>query len=105
MKITDEVVDRVAALAKLRFEGEARERIKQDLDQILSFCEQLQSVDTTGVEPLAHMTDAVNVWREDRPADTVSHEDALKNAPDKNSDYFKVTRFLGKEGESAENDG
>lgn len=99
MKITDEVVDRVAALAKLQFEGERKAQIKKDLTQILDFCEQLQQVDTEGVAPLTHMTDAVNVWREDVPEDTVAHEDALANAPDKNSDYFKVNKFLGREGE------
>lgn len=98
MKITDEVVDRVAALARLQFEGARKEQIKQDLTRILDFCEQLQQVDTEGVAPLTHMTDAVNVWRDDVPEDTVSHEDGLANAPDKNSDYFKVSKFLGQEG-------
>ena len=57
MEVTDEIVDHIAHLSRLNFEGEAKEKIKSDLDNILAFVEQLNGVDTEGVEPLIFMTE------------------------------------------------
>lgn len=94
MDITDKTVDEIAHLARLQFEGEEREAIKKDLNRILDFMEVLNEVDTSNVEPLIYMTDETNVMREDEVKTTITQAQALKNAPDKDSDYFKVPKVL-----------
>lgn len=96
MKITDETVDHIAHLARLEFEGDAKVAIKQDLENIISFMEVLQQVDTDAVEPLVFMSTEVNRLREDTAVVTLSHEEILKNAPKKDSDYFRIPKVLSK---------
>ena len=96
MEITDELLDHIAHLARLEFEGEEKERIKNDLVRILGFVDQLNEVDTNGVEPLLFMTESVNVLRDDEAKVTISQAEALKNAPNKDSDYFKIAKVLKK---------
>ena len=96
MDISNELIDKLADLAKLEFNGEDKERIKKDLVQITAFFEELNKVDTEGVEPLIFMSDAVNVLREDVVKVELTHEEALKNAPAKDSDYFRVPKFSSK---------
>lgn len=96
MKITDETVDHIAHLARLEFEGEAKVAIKQDLENIISFMEVLQQVDTENVEPLIFMSDEINRLREDVAEVTLTQEEVLKNAPKKDSDYFRIPKVLDK---------
>ncbi|MEY3982849.1 MAG: hypothetical protein RL160_406 [Bacteroidota bacterium] len=94
MKITEEKVRALAHLARLEFEGEALEEIRSDLENIVAMCEQLNGLDTEGVAPLIYMTDAVNVLRDDVVHQEISHEEALRNAPAKDSDYFRVPKVI-----------
>lgn len=96
MKITDETVEHIAHLARLEFEGEKKVAIKKDLENIISFMEVLQEIDTENVEPLIFMNDEINKFREDIPAVTITQKDALKNAPKKDSDYFRIPKVLDK---------
>lgn len=99
MKIDDTTLDRIAELARLDFsDPAARKTILADMERVLSFVEKLNEVDTTGVEPLIFMTDEENVLRDDVviAADIVPKADALRNAPVKDSDYFKVPRVVDK---------
>jgi aspartyl-tRNA(Asn)/glutamyl-tRNA(Gln) amidotransferase subunit C len=96
MDISDELVDKLADLAKLEFNGAEKERIKTDLAQITTFFDELNKIDTEGVEPLIFMSDAVNVLRNDEVKQEITHEEALKNAPAKDSDYFRVPKFIEK---------
>lgn len=96
MKITDEIVDHIAHLARLEFIGEEKVAIKSDLEKIIGFMGQLNEVDTSNVEPLIFMSDEVNRLREDVPRITISHEEALRNAPKKDSDYFRIPKVLDK---------
>ena len=96
MEITDETVEHIAHLARLEFNGEEKENIKQDLSKIIGFVNQLSTVDTEGVEPLIFMTDAINVLREDVFEESITQEEALKNAPNHDSDYFKIAKVLKK---------
>lgn len=93
MEVNDEMINRLSDLAKLEFEGEEREAIKQDLNRILSYFETLNTIDTTGVEPLIFMSENVNNLREDEAVVSISKTEALKNAPSKDSDYFRVPKF------------
>lgn len=96
MQIDDALIDKLAHLARLEFEGEKKEKIKADLTRILAFCEQLNQIDTTGVEPLIYMSNSQNILRDDIVADMLTKEEALQNAPKADSDYFKVPRFIEK---------
>jgi aspartyl-tRNA(Asn)/glutamyl-tRNA(Gln) amidotransferase subunit C len=97
MEINDEVINKLSDLAKLEFNDQDRENIKKDLTNILAFVEKLQSVDTTGIEPLIYMNEDVNVLRKDEVITDITKDEALLNAPDKDSDYFKVPKVMGKE--------
>lgn len=96
MKITDEIVDHIAHLARLEFEGEAKTAIKQDMENIISFMEVLQQVNTENVEPLIFMSDEINRLREDVAEVTLTQSEVLKNAPKKDSDYFRIPKVLDK---------
>lgn len=96
MKITEEIVDHIAHLSRLEFEGESKQAIKQDMERIVNFMEKLQEVDTENVEPLIFMTKEINHLREDEPKVTVSQEEALRNAPKADSDYFRIPKVLSK---------
>ena len=96
MDITNEMVDKLADLAKLEFSTNEKEKLKSDLSKITGFFEKLNELDTADVEPLIFMTDEVNVLRDDEVHQTITHEEALKNAPAKDSDYFRIPKFLDK---------
>ena len=96
MKITEDLIDHIAHLSRLEFEGEKKKAIQADLERITSFMDKLQEIDTDNVEPLIFMTNEVNRLREDVVVDSVTHEEALKNAPKKDSDYFRIPKVLDK---------
>lgn len=96
MKINDELVQHIAHLARLEFEGDELNEIKEDMSKIIGFMDKLSELDTEDVEPLIFMTDKVNVLREDKPERTLTSEDALRNAPKKDSDYFRISKVLNK---------
>jgi aspartyl-tRNA(Asn)/glutamyl-tRNA(Gln) amidotransferase subunit C len=94
MKVNDELIDKLANLARLEFNSEEKEEIKKDLEQMIGFIDKLNELDTTGVEPLLHMTENVNILREDEVTGTISREDALKNAPLHDDQFFKVPKVI-----------
>ena len=96
MKLDESTVDRFAYLSKLEFNKDEKKAILNDMNQMLSFIEVLQEVDTENVEPLIHMTEDVNVLRADDAIITTSQKEALENAPSKDSTYFKIPKVLGK---------
>jgi aspartyl-tRNA(Asn)/glutamyl-tRNA(Gln) amidotransferase subunit C len=96
MKIDNELVDRLSELSKLEFDEQAKEGLKKDLQKILNLVEKLEEIDVEGVEPLIYMTDETNVLRHDVVKDTVTREEALLNAPQHDSDYFKVPKVIKK---------
>lgn len=96
MEITKDIVNHIAHLARLEFEGEKKDAIQKDLERIISFMDKLREVDTDNVEPLIFMTKEINNLREDVPLVTVSQKEALKNAPKSDSDYFRIPKVLSK---------
>ena len=88
MQIQEETIQHIAHLARLKFEGKDMEAIQKDLSNIVSFMDKLKELDTTGVEPLVFMSEEINVLREDVAQETITVQQALKNAPKKDSDYF-----------------
>ena len=95
MEVNKELVDKLATLAKLEFDADKKKEIIKDLTQIISFVEKLNELDTSDVEPLIFMTDEVNLLRADELKHDITHEEALLNAPKKDSDYFKAPKVLG----------
>ena len=94
--IDDKLVADLSRLAKLKFDASKAEKMKSDLDKIIGFVDKLSEIDTEGVEPLIYLSEEVNVLRTDEIKQEVSQENALKNAPQKDSDYFKVPTVLKK---------
>lgn len=96
MRINDETIDRLAHLARLEFVDQEKTKIREDLEKVLGFCEQLNALDTEGVEPMIFMTEEHTILREDIVHQDISHEQALHNAPKKDSDYFRVPKVITK---------
>ena len=84
----------LAHLARLEFDETREQQMLGDLNNILGFMEQLREVDTTGVAPLVHLSQEINVLRDDEARNTVSHAEGLRNAPRHDSDYFRVPKVL-----------
>jgi len=95
MKADKETIKKLAHLARLDFEGKDEESMINSLNKILDWVEKLKEVNTDNVEPLIHMSSELNVLREDHAENTLTHKEALANAPKKDSDYFRVPKFLG----------
>ncbi len=87
-------ISRLAELAKLEFDDAQTTEIAKDLGRMLAFVEKLNELDTKGVEPLIYMSDEVNVLRDDESKTDITREEALSNAPKRDSDYFKVPKVL-----------
>lgn len=96
MAVDNQTVDKIAELAKLEFNSEAKEDIKADLNKMLDFVDKLSELDTENVDPLIYMLDENPILREDAIKDHVNQKDALKNAPHKDTDYFKVPKVISK---------
>ena len=94
--IDDKLLDKLADLSRLKFEGDDRIAIKADLERMLNFVDKLNEVDTTSVEPLIYMTSEPLALRKDQVVQQVMQKEALKNAPSSDSDYFKVPKVLDK---------
>ena len=94
MKIDEQTVDKLANLARLEFKNEEKTEIISDLNKMLEFVEQLNKVDTEGIEPLKYINEETNVMRDDVVRHDISQEKALKNAPNADSDYFKVSKVI-----------
>ena len=92
MKIDKNTVEKIAHLARL--EVEDVDKSVADLSKILTFMEKLNELNTDNVEPLVYMTDEVNVFRKDEVKQDITTEEALKNAPKGNKNYFCVPKVI-----------
>ena len=93
MEISKEQIKHLAHLSRLELSEAEIDAMQGDMSKILDFDAQVEKLDLEGVEPLTQMSKSVNVMRQDEVAKMISKEDALKNAPDANSDYFRVSKF------------
>jgi aspartyl-tRNA(Asn)/glutamyl-tRNA(Gln) amidotransferase subunit C len=94
MSVTRKDVEHIAELARLTFNGEELESFTHQLNQILDYMEKLNELDTKNVEPLSHPVEGSNVFREDNLAASVTTEEAIKNAPDRDDQFFKVPKVI-----------
>ncbi|HWH69953.1 MAG TPA: Asp-tRNA(Asn)/Glu-tRNA(Gln) amidotransferase subunit GatC [Candidatus Sulfotelmatobacter sp.] len=84
----------VAHLARLALSPEEEQKIGAQLGQILGYIEKLKEVDVSGVEPTAHAFPLVNVTRADETRPSLSHEDAMRNAPSQANGLFMVPKIV-----------
>ncbi|HEY1870867.1 MAG TPA: Asp-tRNA(Asn)/Glu-tRNA(Gln) amidotransferase subunit GatC [Chitinophagaceae bacterium] len=96
MEVNDALVDKLAHLARLKFDAVEKKEIKNDLQKMIAFVEKLNELDTTGVEPLLHMTDEVNILRDDEVKGSITREEALRNAPVHDEQFFEVPKVIRK---------
>jgi aspartyl-tRNA(Asn)/glutamyl-tRNA(Gln) amidotransferase subunit C len=105
VEISSQLLAHLAHLSRLEFESEELPQLQADLTRILGFIDALSAIDTTGVEPLVHLSDRKYIMSPSNPEQprpdavieslVLSHEEALLNAPQKDSDYFRVPKVLG----------
>ncbi len=93
--INDETIDYVGILAKLALSGEEKEQAKQDMEKMLDYIDQLNELDTSGIEPMTHVLPVRNVFREDLVTNGDGREETLANAPERSGDMFVVPRTFG----------
>ncbi len=94
MKVSREQVIHIAELAHLKLTEEEIEVFQNEMNQILEYMEMLNELNTTYVESLSHPIEVKNVFREDKVDESISREEALKNAPDSTEEYFKVPKVI-----------
>ena len=97
MKVDNKLIIDLSRLAKLNFDEQTIEEMKSDFENILGFIDKLSEIDTEGVEQLIYLSAEENILRADEIEEEVTQEQALKNAPNKDSDYFKVPTVLKKQ--------
>ena len=88
--ISDETIEYVGILAKLDLSGEEKEQAKKDMEEMLDYIDKLNELDTDGVEPMSHVSDVVNVFREDVVTGTDDRDELLKNAPEQKDGMYVV---------------
>ena len=94
MKIDKELLNKIAHLARLEFDENTADDMMRDMSEILTWVEKLNELETEDVAPLTTMSHEINVMRNDEVGEHLSHERALKNAPKKDADYFRVPKVL-----------
>ena len=87
-------IEKVARLARLELSEGEKETFGNQLEQILTYMEQLNRLDTTGVEPTSHAIPIYNVFREDEVRPSIPQEEVLAIAPDEEDGHFKVPRII-----------
>lgn len=90
--ISDETIEYVGILAKLELSGEEKEQAKKDMGSMLDYIDKLGELDTEGVEPMSHVFQVQNVFREDVVTNGDTREEILKNAPGEKNGMFTVPR-------------
>jgi len=95
-KIDEILIDKLCFLSKLSFNDLERETMKNDLGMILNLVQKINQISTDEVEPLIHITTEINRFRDDEPQITLTKEETLTNAPKRDSDYFRVPKFVEK---------
>lgn len=96
MEVNEAVIDKLAHLSKLSFSDQEKKEISKDLQKMIGFVEKLNELDLKDVEPLMHMSDEINVLREDEIKGSVSRKEALKNAPSTEGQFFLVPKVIKK---------
>ncbi len=95
MQVDLSLMQHLANLSRLEFSEKEMTAMQSDMQAMIGFVEQLNELDTSGVEPLRHMSELENVYREDMPAAPVAASQALSPAKNHNDQFFKVPKVIG----------
>jgi aspartyl-tRNA(Asn)/glutamyl-tRNA(Gln) amidotransferase subunit C len=96
MEVNDALVEKLARLSRLEFSAGEKSELKNDLQRMISFVDKLNELDLAGTEPLLHMSEEVNVLREDEIKGSISRKDGMKNAPEHDEKFFIVPKVIKK---------
>ena len=96
MDVNDAMIEKLANLAKLKFDDTEKVQIKNDLQNMIGFIEKMNDVDTADVKPLLHMTANVNILREDVVTGSITNKEAMQNAANKKVPFFIVPKVIRK---------
>jgi aspartyl-tRNA(Asn)/glutamyl-tRNA(Gln) amidotransferase subunit C len=94
VKITRDEIHHVALLARLALTPEEEAVMASTLDEILTYVDKLGELDTSSVEPTAHVVDVGAAWREDVVTNTPATDALLANAPARDDDLFRVPKII-----------
>ena len=94
MKIAPEVVSHIARLSRISLSDEEKKLFTEQLNEILTYMDKLNQLNTENVEPTSHVIPLKNVLREDKISPSLSLEKMFVNAPDKHRGYFKVPKII-----------
>ena len=96
MEVTNGLIEKLAHLSRLSFNEQEKEKIRLDLEKMISFVDKINELDLSNVPPMVHLPGETNVFREDEVKDVISREDALKNASSHDGVFFKVPKVIKK---------
>lgn len=96
MIVDDALIQKLAGLSKLQFNEDEQKSIKEDLHKMIGFVQKLDEIQLENVKPLTHMSGYSSVLREDIVEGSVSHEEAIKNAPASDGRFFLVPKVIKK---------
>ena len=95
MSVNRKDVEHIAELARLKFNEEELENFTNQLNEILTYVEKLNELDTENVEPLSHPVENNNVFRDDIVKPSIQKNEALKNSPENDENFFRVPKVIG----------
>ncbi|MFX1302157.1 MAG: Asp-tRNA(Asn)/Glu-tRNA(Gln) amidotransferase subunit GatC [Promethearchaeota archaeon] len=94
-ELSKDTIDHISKLALLDLSDEEKDKLSKELGDILNYFKKLEDIDTGNVKPMTHPIEGLkNVFREDEPWESLSNEEALKNAKHTKNGYFKAPRIL-----------
>lgn len=96
MRVDDSLIEKLAHLSRLELKDDEKESMKTELEKMITFIDKLNELDTTGVEPLLHMTENEDIYRKDEVGGQISKEDVFRNAPLHDDNFFKVPKVIKK---------
>jgi aspartyl-tRNA(Asn)/glutamyl-tRNA(Gln) amidotransferase subunit C len=94
MILNNESLRKMAHLARIEIKPEDETALLADMQQILTWIEKLNEIDTSSIEPLTHMSSERNTWRADNPLNTLTTEKALGQAPHHTNDHYVVPKVI-----------
>lgn len=94
MQIDKQTLANIAHLARLRFDKNQSEKMIAEMSKILSWMEKLNEIDTDTIAPLIHISQEINVLRNDEAQSSLDHQKGLANAPKRDANYFRVPKVI-----------
>ncbi len=87
-------IDHIAMLSRLELTDEEKKLFSRQIHNIIEYINKLNELDTTNVEPTAHVLPVKNVFREDKPGKSLSKDSSLQNGPDTADDFYRVPKII-----------